>query len=237
MGGGKRDWLLDLSKSDLDDDDCARQCEAKVSLHRRRCPQGELLPYQEIDLSQNHLVWRGCQAVLDVGLKCRGLCVVKLFRNRINDQAAPALSRLVEECPQLEQLHLSYNHLTRRGSEEIIAAACRGQKQRRAGSRVRTLWLRMEHNRIEEPAGMLQDLVQRKVGVCEALDAECSPKACKRCAHVHLPYFARQDPPGEERGGPPSSTAQSSPADAAVASTAPAAATPARSSAVGASVA
>ncbi|CAE8740561.1 unnamed protein product, partial [Polarella glacialis] len=82
---------------------------------------------EEIDASQNQLGWRGCKTLVDLCLKCKDLRVVKLFKNELTDKAVPALCKLAEECPGLEQLHLSYNRLSGDGASQIIAAAARGR--------------------------------------------------------------------------------------------------------------
>eukprot|EP00927_Polykrikos_kofoidii_P015620 TRINITY_DN16959_c0_g1_i2.p1 TRINITY_DN16959_c0_g1~~TRINITY_DN16959_c0_g1_i2.p1 ORF type:complete len:1164 (+),score=230.60 TRINITY_DN16959_c0_g1_i2:68-3493(+) len=201
-----REWLLDLANADLQDENTEAACEVKVAAHRSRrsagavCCKSESLGYQEIDFSQNLISWRGCKAIMDIALQCQDLRVVKLFRNELSDRASGSLSRLVEECRTLEQLHLSYNFLTGKGATDIITAAHRGRSLRRdQKERGVTLWLRLEHNRIRDCAGVLEDLWEhRHVDFCEARDAQkCGPRVCKRCALVHLPYFSKQDAPLE----------------------------------------
>eukprot|EP00929_Paragymnodinium_shiwhaense_P004718 TRINITY_DN10584_c0_g1_i2.p1 TRINITY_DN10584_c0_g1~~TRINITY_DN10584_c0_g1_i2.p1 ORF type:complete len:935 (-),score=259.96 TRINITY_DN10584_c0_g1_i2:66-2870(-) len=195
-----REWLLSLSKAQLRDDEAEAACRRKVESHRSR-PGGPglhgALEFQELDLSENLLSWRCCKSVVDVGLQCTDLRVVKLFRNQLSDQAVGPLCRLVEHCRSLEQLHLSYNRFTSKGASDIILAVQKGRAPRRAeeGSRFKTLWLRLEYNRIQKPTELLQELREdKKVDFCEARDAlKCGPRTCKRCSLVHLPYFSKQE--------------------------------------------
>lgn len=211
MSTGGRDWLLDLAKIELRDDDVEDACQQKIDVHRPRnsgkAERMDSLDYQEIDVSQNFLAWRGCGSIVNIALQCQDLRVVKLFRNELTDRAAGTICRLVEECVVLEQLHLSYNRFTNQGAKEMIMAAHRGRGVRRDSRKERepvTLWMRLEHNRIRNPAGMLEDLWEKRVDFCEARDAQaCGPRVCKRCALVHLPYFSKQDALAEPAEAPP----------------------------------
>jgi len=160
----------------------------------------ERCKYEEIDFSQNGLSSQGLRAVIRICKRCRNLRVLKLFKNKIDDEGAEWLAELCKDHPWLEEIHLSHNNITERGIERLVTAA--------ENSRTRDqppLWLRCEHNAISKPEEVFREM-SRRLNICIRSDERrCTTRTCCNGGKVHLPFFSLQSGSGHEKGGGKSS--------------------------------
>lgn len=165
---------------------------------RRELPLGKAnYPYEEVDFSQNELSSGGMGLVLEVCKRCPKLRVLKLYKNQIDDGGAEGLADLCRTCPQIEEIHLSHNHFTAVGVEILVTAA-----EQARPNHVSPLWLRLEHNDVNDPEAVYRDLSSR-LSVCNRVDeVRCTVRVCSKKQKVHLPFFHLQRS-GRLRDGPP----------------------------------
>lgn len=146
-----------------------------------------ILPYEEVDFSGNSLSANELPEVIKICKRCPKLRVLKLFKNCIDDHGAQDLADLCRSAPGLEEIHLSHNMFTAAGATVIIKAA---EEYRRPDTV--PLWLRLEHNYIEDAERVFQNL-QNRYSVCRRTDAKlCAARTCHHRCRVHLPHFCLQ---------------------------------------------
>ena len=146
-----------------------------------------VLPYEEVDFSGNSLSANELPEVIKVCKRCPKLRVLKLFKNCIDDYGAQDLAELCRFAPGLEEIHLSHNMFTAAGAGVIIKAA---EEYRRPDTV--PLWLRLEHNYIDDAERVFQNLSNR-YSVCRRQDAKlCTARTCHNRCRVHLPHFCLQ---------------------------------------------
>ena len=146
-----------------------------------------ILPYEEVDFSGNNLSANELPDVIKICKRCPKLRVLKLFKNCIDDYGAQDLADLCRSAPGLEEIHLSHNMFTAAGASVIIKAA---EEFRRPDTV--PLWLRLEHNYIDDAERVFQSL-QNRYSVCRRTDAKlCTARTCNNRCRVHLPHFCLQ---------------------------------------------
>ena len=59
----------------------------------------------------------------DICERCPQLRVLKVYNNKIDDEGVGELERIFQNCPGIEELHLSHNSLTTKGVEAIVQTA------------------------------------------------------------------------------------------------------------------
>jgi len=144
-------------------------------------------PYREVDFSQNYLSAESLSKVLALCKLCTGLRVLKLYKNGIRDSGARELAAFLKQSSTLEEVHLSHNHFSAQGVSELVEAA---EQSHVTGSK--PIWLRLEHNDVEDPQTVLQTL-QQCFSVCGRNDqVRCSVRVCGDGCKVHLPFFRFQ---------------------------------------------
>eukprot|EP00930_Biecheleria_cincta_P014857 TRINITY_DN12600_c0_g1_i9.p1 TRINITY_DN12600_c0_g1~~TRINITY_DN12600_c0_g1_i9.p1 ORF type:complete len:763 (+),score=152.79 TRINITY_DN12600_c0_g1_i9:65-2353(+) len=142
--------------------------------------------FDEADLSNNELTAKGIAQVRDYLLTCTNLRVLKLFKNRITDSACEDLTALWINLPTLEEVHLSHNCFTGRGLKSmVIAAEARHERQV-------PLWLRLEHNEIEDVESVIEHLEHNFSVCCRRDEWNCTNRTCRWGCKVHLPHIFRQ---------------------------------------------
>lgn len=153
------------------------------------------LSFESVDFSMNALSAQGLQCVVDICRRCRNLRVLKLYKNRFGDDAAPYFSSILKHCPSLQEIHVSHNRFTAEGAEMIIRAADRHRPESST-----PLWLRLEQNQILDPDQVFLRLLEDcKLSICARKDKRgCSNSNCAFAKKVHLPHFEFQVKP--ERG-------------------------------------
>jgi len=184
------DNKLDYSKRHITDEEVSRLQLLKQQHYT----------YEEVDFSCNELSAAGLRAVLDLCHRCEKLRILKLYKNRIDDQGAEGLAELVERCPSIEEMHLSHNHFSGDGVLKIITAA-----DRYRGKHLPPLWLRLEQNDVQNPIQTLKEMM-RSLSVCDRRDErKCTNRVCCWGQKIHLPFFQLQrgtySGKGRGRGG------------------------------------
>jgi len=190
--------VVDLTTAEEEDTEGGKQppaavdIELKLSYAKMRLRDQDLLEfswpkesysYREVDFSQNEITAKGLQPILDLCARCRGLQVLKLFKNSLDDAAAEALACLFNCCQRLREVHLSHNRMTTSGVVVLVSAA-----QRWRPENIEPLWLRVESNSFTQaPKDLLDDLV-RDFGVCYRKPL-CSQFRCVIGSKVHLPFL------------------------------------------------
>merc|ERR1719265_787098 len=82
-------------------------------------------------------------------------------------------------------MHLSHNQLTEKGVRELIIVA---EKTRPRHSN--PLWLRIEQNQVSDPQCVYNELLQKKLSLCDKRDkSRCTVHSCINYSKVHLPFF------------------------------------------------
>jgi len=140
----------------------------------------ESYPYLELDFSQNDITAEGLGKILDLSVRCKGLKVLKLFKNRIADDCVLEVGELLERCVELRELHLSHNRFTSKGVTDIVVAANRFRSES-----MPPLWLRLENNDLSDPKALLRNLEDQHK-VCPR-KPRCSQFHCCQGSKVHLP--------------------------------------------------
>eukprot|EP00928_Gymnodinium_smaydae_P003861 TRINITY_DN11367_c0_g2_i2.p1 TRINITY_DN11367_c0_g2~~TRINITY_DN11367_c0_g2_i2.p1 ORF type:complete len:777 (-),score=163.48 TRINITY_DN11367_c0_g2_i2:195-2432(-) len=230
-----RAGLLDiqLQSCGLDDAAAERWCtfadESLPALIQRLPDRTELEVFRacravacEVNLADNCLGDRGLLSILRLlhrhGV---GVRVFKLFKNSLGYAAAQTLADWISTSPApLWELHLSHNFITIEGAFAILEAVARNPTyppQRQPLTEPTPLWLRFEHNVIDDPVAFSSDAEARMraarrhtelpnaCGIAETLvcfvrneDVGCKSHRCQRtvngegCPLVHLTYTERQ---------------------------------------------
>eukprot|EP00931_Biecheleriopsis_adriatica_P123097 TRINITY_DN9815_c0_g1_i1.p1 TRINITY_DN9815_c0_g1~~TRINITY_DN9815_c0_g1_i1.p1 ORF type:complete len:724 (+),score=179.72 TRINITY_DN9815_c0_g1_i1:91-2262(+) len=170
--GGRK---LDYSKRSLSDND----------IHGLRLEKSGF-DWEEVDFSCNDLTSKGLRQIIKFLLRCEYLRVLKLFKNRIDDDGAEGLAELVKQLPTLAEIHLSHNYLTAAGVEHLAVTASH------LPARDVPLWLRIEFNYVND-SNKLIDKLQKQYSVCERPDERyCSNRSCKWRCKVHVPHIRKQ---------------------------------------------
>lgn len=171
---------------------------------RMTCEDIENLPemreekndYEEVDFSSAHLSSRELRKVLDICYRCRNLRVLRLYKNKIDDEGAADLAEFCAKRPGIEQIHMSHNLITAIGIEKLVTSAESSRKKDQY-----PLWLRVEHNMVENPEKVFRELEER-LKVCQRPDERrCTPQECAHGMLVHLPHFRLQKGEKGEKGG------------------------------------
>ena len=169
--------LLNHSRQRLDDRELMRLARDKAEMS-----------YDEIDLSRNSLTSEAAEHILDICKGSPSLKVVKLFNNQLGDAGAETLGEIFKHCHSIEEVHLSHNNFSEEGIETMVKAATRGLP--RAPRAERPLWLRMEHNKVEDSESLARDLERRYPDVCGREDRlRCTPRLCVKGRRIHLPFL------------------------------------------------
>jgi len=145
--------------------------------------------YHEVDFSQNDLSSKGLQRVLDFCHSCENIRVLKLFKNRIDDEGALGIAELIKARPSLEEIHLSHNNITGDGVQKLVSAGCSGKA---SDSRRAPLWLRIEQNDVSDVDQLLRSLGHNKRRVCEKKGPKCTNRHCENNCKVHIPHIRKQ---------------------------------------------
>lgn len=151
-------------------------------------------PYEEVDFSQNSLSVDGLRKVLNLCSRCEKLRILKLYKNDINDVGAKELGQFLRNCSTLEELHLSHNHFTAEGVNDIVEAA---QEARKDKDSMPPLWCRLEMNDVGHPDKVLKDIERVSDGQVLGVEGrtryqvQSARNAAKSCK-VHLPHFCCQ---------------------------------------------
>lgn len=184
-------WL-DVSQRQLSDDDLLgiltdRFCQAvhdKASTSRSIAPD---MWYLNIDVSQNRLTGRGISLLLDLFERLNGTFraggrpfiarILRLYKNHLGDPGALQVARFitVQRAP-LHELHLSHNEIGQEGAEAILRAF--GTHPTRSypfqllinKSLFGACWVRLEHNVIPDPSGLLKAIGELGVRITPTTD-------------------------------------------------------------------
>eukprot|EP00434_Breviolum_minutum_P013440 symbB.v1.2.011847.t1/scaffold801.1/size161289/3 len=160
----------------------------------RDCGEG----HDEIDLSRNSITSEGVTQILDICKKSPDLKVLKLFNNQLGDDGANELGEIFKHCHAIEEVHLSHNLFSETGVEAMVKAANR-ELPRKAE---RPLWLRMEHNKLQDTEKFARDIERHYPAVCAREDrSKCTPRVCALGKRIHLPFLIEM-PKGKGRGRP-----------------------------------
>mmetsp|Transcript_69610 Transcript_69610/g.175873 ORF Transcript_69610/g.175873 Transcript_69610/m.175873 type:complete len:644 (+) Transcript_69610:207-2138(+) len=173
-GGDKK---LDYAKRQITDEE----------VNRLQLWKQQHYSYEEVDFSCNELSAAGLRVVLDLCRRCEKLRILRLYKNRIDDQGAEGLAELVERCPSIEEMHLSHNHFSGDGVLKIITAADRSRVKH-----LPPLWLRLEQNDVQNPVQTIKEMM-RSLSVCDRRDEKkCTNRVCCWDRKIHLPFFQLQ---------------------------------------------
>eukprot|EP00931_Biecheleriopsis_adriatica_P103769 TRINITY_DN78563_c0_g1_i1.p1 TRINITY_DN78563_c0_g1~~TRINITY_DN78563_c0_g1_i1.p1 ORF type:complete len:388 (-),score=58.83 TRINITY_DN78563_c0_g1_i1:154-1290(-) len=144
-------------------------------------------PWVEIDFSENDFTADGLQDIILVCLNSPDLEVLKLHKNRIDDNGAELLAQFVEAHPKITQLHLSHNRITERGATRLVQAA----DVQRKNLNLPPIWLRLERNEICH-TDQVASVLKKRLSVCFKDNANCTAQTCANGCKVHLPFFQFQ---------------------------------------------
>jgi len=139
--------------------------------------------------------------------------MLKLFGNRISQGGVLALCEFIrqnEKAEALQELHLSHNEIDDESALELLRTIKSKRPRyppRRAAEGsgefvLAPVWVRLNHNRIRDPAQVLRVAEDEGITMCTAWDRQgCGTSKCVRrdCPLVHLYSFQVQDMPKHER--------------------------------------
>ncbi|CAJ1417166.1 unnamed protein product [Effrenium voratum] len=176
--------------------------------------RGNIILAKELDLSKNRITDQGLKVLLTTLKENRvvlGVC--RLYHNRLGKHSASMLAMWIRTAPwALFELHLSHNRIPTEGAIEIVQAVANTDKYppdrpNSKGMHI-PLWLRMEHNEIEESFAIEAERIMRQARphVRGALICWLTPKQSERscrsdfcglsnkyhCPVIHMPYLPRQ---------------------------------------------
>lgn len=174
----------------------------------------------EVDFSHNYLtnqmVWMLLETLAENEVHA---ALLKLFGNHISHAGVLALCefiRMNERAEAIHELHLSHNDIDDESALELLRTL-HSQRPRYPPRRsdggsgeahLAPVWLRLNQNRVREPAAVLRTAEAEGITVCTAWDRQhCgTSKCCRRgeCPLVHLYSFsvqAAQQKPNVVAGG------------------------------------
>eukprot|EP00741_Cyanophora_paradoxa_P015723 tig00020904_g15179.t1 len=120
--------------------------------------------------------------------------ILRLFKNRVDDEAGAAIASIVRaNLLPIQEIHLSHCRLTLEGLKPILLAI-RDQHGRKPGH-LGPLWLRVEYNKIDDGA-CLDFMAREGVSYCFAKErgGACDIRRChlRPGPMVHLPWLQAQ---------------------------------------------
>jgi len=175
------DSILNKSRHNVKDEELAKILEE----HRE-----DEYGYTTIDFSRNSITSKGIPDLVNICKRCPELKILKLFSNSIDDDGARRLADIFQHCKGIEEIHLSHNKFTAKGVELLVEAADEDLPKEAP----RPLWLRMEHNEIEDPVGCVRSIESKFKSVCPREDrGRCLPRACVKNCRIHLPFLLDRD--------------------------------------------
>lgn len=143
--------------------------------------------YEMLDFSSNRIAVQGALFLVNVALECQPLLqIVKLHKNELGNAGATALGPLLEK-PNMREVHLSHNRIEDEGARALLRALRAG-----LSSRTETLFMRLEHNRIQSPAKVVLEELTR-ADFCCRYDEKCTRHRCFRGRLCHLPLIWKQE--------------------------------------------
>jgi len=149
--------------------------------------------FEEVDFSCNEISGLGLRPIWETCMRCTNLRTLKLYKNRIDDKGADKLAVLFQHrCSTLVEIHLSHNLLTATGVQALVRAVDESRP-----AHMKPLWLRVEHNFVQDAAWFLEDL-KKEYSVCGDITEErggncdCTRDWCIHKAKIHLPFFTKQ---------------------------------------------
>eukprot|EP00397_Hematodinium_sp_SG-2012_P004368 GEMP01004379.1.p1 GENE.GEMP01004379.1~~GEMP01004379.1.p1 ORF type:complete len:625 (+),score=107.68 GEMP01004379.1:2304-4178(+) len=166
---------------------------------------------RRIDFSSNYLTDAGVRTIMAALYSKRIGCEqLQMYRNYMGSAGAHAIGAYLLKYPgACLEVHLSHNYIARDGAIQLLKhVACNP-----AYPTERPMWLRLEHNCIEDIDGLLTaaetkllKLRHETVKTCTASKMVCeisdksTPCGPRRCVHmekggplVHLPYIRQQE--------------------------------------------
>jgi len=154
--------------------------------------------YVEIDLSQNSLTSASAENIVQLcihsGERLRRL---KLYKNYIGDNFIDEFGRILDACPNLEELHLSHNHLTREGVSNLMYELAATMKEKTGANGWQhngcPFWARLEQNMVVEPCELLIQLEKTGMSICIRADEKaCTTRICQYKRLIHVPHLDLQ---------------------------------------------
>jgi hypothetical protein len=164
----------------------------------------------EIDFSHNHMsnqmVWTLLETLAQHEVHT---ALIKLYANHISQGGVLAICefiRMNERADAVQELHLSHNEIEDESALELLRTL-KAQRPKYPPRRMAEgsgeivlapVWLRLNHNKIHDPAAVLRMAEEEGVTVCTAWDRQvCGTSKCVRsdCPLAHLYAFTVQDVP------------------------------------------
>merc|ERR1712196_272499 len=159
----------------------------------------------ELDFSSNGLgnqaVWMLLEALAQFEVHAASL---KLYKNHISQGGVLAICEFIrtnKRAGAVHEMHLSHNEIDDASAQELMRTL-KEQKgryppKRSEGSESGTVpvWVRLNNNRIRDPAAVLRTLEAEGITYCSARNAHgCGPSRCSRaeCPLAHLYLFSDQ---------------------------------------------
>eukprot|EP00440_Ansanella_granifera_P003033 gb/GFBE01003307.1/.p1 GENE.gb/GFBE01003307.1/~~gb/GFBE01003307.1/.p1 ORF type:complete len:233 (+),score=53.85 gb/GFBE01003307.1/:1-699(+) len=148
----------------------------------------------EVDFSQNdmsnQMVWMLLETLAQHEVHT---AILKLTANRISQGGMLALCEFVRanEAEAVRELHLSHNEIDDDSAIELL----RNLKTRAGSAGDVPVWVRLNHNRIQNPDQVRRDAEAEGITICNASDRQaCSTDKCKESGSkrppiVHLYSF------------------------------------------------
>ncbi|CAE8636618.1 unnamed protein product, partial [Polarella glacialis] len=159
----------------------------------------------EIDFSNNGMsdesLWMLLESLAQFEVQA---AVLKLYKNRISSPGVLALCEFIrnnKRAGPVHEIHISHNEV----DDEAAIELCRTMKElkpryppRRAiegmeGTHLVPVWVRLNQNKIRDPALVLKNLLAEGITSCAARSG-CTPGKCSRseCPVLHLYLFTDQ---------------------------------------------
>mmetsp|Transcript_55301 Transcript_55301/g.102351 ORF Transcript_55301/g.102351 Transcript_55301/m.102351 type:complete len:790 (+) Transcript_55301:135-2504(+) len=164
----------------------------------------------EVDFSHNNMsnqmVWSLLRTLSEFDVH---VALLKLFANRVSQGGVLSICEFIRKNTRAEgihELHLSHNEIEDESALELLRTLQearpryppRRMSENSSDHVVVPVWLRLNHNRIRNPADVLQTAEAEGISICTASDRqECGTLKCymdaRECPLVHLYSFHIQD--------------------------------------------
>mmetsp|Transcript_54696 Transcript_54696/g.151731 ORF Transcript_54696/g.151731 Transcript_54696/m.151731 type:complete len:460 (-) Transcript_54696:94-1473(-) len=215
----RRGVVIDVSNKRLDDNNFAEALQGAVAPTRalRDRELKEWVFFAKVNASNNKLTAVGVRHLLRfLEVLDLRLWSLRLDHNYIEDDGMALLVHLIQNSGlPMEDLHCSHNRVTAKGARLLLSALSTHGAYPRMGSdgNFVPLWLRLEHNLIEDPVGLVSEAQNHGCSIChvrpQGATRRCGMLNCCGCTFssdttpkVHLCYFTEQDSPSARGRAP-----------------------------------
>lgn len=164
------------------------------------------------NMLSNQAVWMLLECLAQYEVQAASL---KMYKNRISQGGVLAICEFIRtnrRAGVVHEMHLSHNEIDDESAHELLRTLSemkprypprRPVEGAEGGTALVPVWVRLNHNRIRDPAAVLRAFESEGITSCAARNAHgCGPGRCSRveCPLAHLYLFADQAPRRRQGG-------------------------------------